>query len=212
MAAKTLSKGEQTRERLLKVAEDAVLRKGFAATSIEELIAAAGVTKSGFVYHFRDKHELAKALLQRYIDHDTAIIDDLFAKADELIDDPLHSYLAFLKLFAGVMADLPGRHPGCLVASYCYQDQLHSREIRAMSMEGMLTWRRRFSERLERIAARYPPRMPVDLYALADMTITLVEGGIILDKGRREQGNLARQILMLRDFVRLVFEPMAFTK
>lgn len=209
MAARTLTKGEQTRERLLQVAQDAVLRKGFAATSIEELIAAAGVTKSGFVYHFRDKHELAKALLQRYIDHDTAILDELFAKADELVDDPLHNYLAFLKLFAGVMADLPERHPGCLVASYCYQDQLHSREIRAMSTEGMLTWRKRFRERLDRIAARYTPRAPIDLDTLADMTITLVEGGIILDKGKREDGNLPRQILMMRDLVRVMFEPAA---
>ena len=34
-------KGEETRERLLELAESAVLQKGFAATSIDELIAAA---------------------------------------------------------------------------------------------------------------------------------------------------------------------------
>ncbi|MGE3301489.1 MAG: TetR/AcrR family transcriptional regulator [Hyphomonadaceae bacterium] len=207
MAAKAATKGGQTRERLLQLAEDAVLRQGFAATSLEALIAAAGITKSGFLYHFRDKHDLAKALLQRYLEHDDALLDALFAKADDLIDDPLHAYLAFLKLFAGVMADLPARHPGCMVASYCYQDQLHSREIRAMSAAGMMAWRTRFRARLERIAARYPPRVAVDLDALADMTITLVEGGIILDKGRRTHGALAQQILMLRDFVRLVFAP-----
>jgi hypothetical protein len=35
------------RERLLESAEAAVLAKGFAATSIEEFIAAVGITKSG---------------------------------------------------------------------------------------------------------------------------------------------------------------------
>jgi AcrR family transcriptional regulator len=55
-----------TRERLLALAEEAVLAKGFAGTSIEELIAAAGITKSGFFYHFKDKGDLAKALLLRY--------------------------------------------------------------------------------------------------------------------------------------------------
>ena len=54
-------KGSDTRERLLAVAEAAVLEKGFAATSIEELIAAVGITKSGFFYHFPDKGALAKA-------------------------------------------------------------------------------------------------------------------------------------------------------
>jgi hypothetical protein len=94
-----------------------------------------------------------------------------------------------------------------MVASYCYQDQIYNREIRAMSLEGILTWRDRFRERLETIAARYPPRVPIDLDALADMNITIVEGGIILEKGWREKGSLPRQMLMLRDLVRTVFEP-----
>ena len=56
----TPRKGSETRERILDVAEAAVLEKGFAATSIEEVIAAVGITKSGFFYHFRDKNELAQ--------------------------------------------------------------------------------------------------------------------------------------------------------
>jgi TetR/AcrR family transcriptional regulator, transcriptional repressor for nem operon len=207
MSVKVLSKGEATRERICAVAERIVLQKGFAATSLEEIMSAAEVTKSGFFYHFRDRHDLAKALLNRYVEHDTRIMDELFEKADELIDDPLHSYLAFLKMFAEVMNDLPERHPGCMVASYCYQDQIHNREIRAMSAEGIMTWRKRFRERLEAIARRYPPRVPIDLDALADMNITIVEGGIILEKGWREKGSLPRQVLMLRDLVKTAFEP-----
>jgi TetR/AcrR family transcriptional repressor of nem operon len=207
MAVKVLSKGEATRERICGAAERIVLEKGFAATSLEEIMDAANVTKSGFFYHFRDKHDLAKALLQRYVDHDTRIMDELFERADALIDDPLHSYLAFLKMFSEVMDDLPDRHPGCMVASYCYQDQIYHREIREMSAEGVLTWRRRFRERLDAIAKRYPPRAPIDLDALADMNITIVEGGIILDKGRAEKGALPRQVLMLRDLVKTLFAP-----
>jgi TetR/AcrR family transcriptional regulator, transcriptional repressor for nem operon len=207
MAVKVLSKGEATRERICAAAERLVLQRGFAATSLEEVMEAAEVTKSGFFYHFKDKHDLAKALLTRYVEHDTQIMDELFERADELIDDPLHSYLAFLKMFAEVMDDLPARHPGCMVASYCYQDQIYNREIRAMSADGIRMWRDRFRARLAAIADRYPPRAPIDLDALADMNITIVEGGIILDKGRGEQGGLGRQVLMLRDLVRTVFQP-----
>ena len=55
-----MGKGEATRERILEIAEAAVLAKGFGATSIEEVIAEAGLTKSGFFYHFKDKHDLAR--------------------------------------------------------------------------------------------------------------------------------------------------------
>jgi AcrR family transcriptional regulator len=48
-------KGTDTRERILELAEAAVLEKGFAATSIDELITGASITKSGFFYHFKDK-------------------------------------------------------------------------------------------------------------------------------------------------------------
>jgi TetR/AcrR family transcriptional regulator, transcriptional repressor for nem operon len=41
-------KGARTRERLLDLAYEAIIAKGFAATSIEELVESAGITKSGF--------------------------------------------------------------------------------------------------------------------------------------------------------------------
>ena len=200
-------KGEETRERLLEFAESAVLQKGFAATSIDELIAAAGITKGGFFYHFKDKGDLATALLLRYLDRDKAILDDIFTRADELNDDPLHGFLIALKLFAEMLADLPGSHPGCLAASYAYQDQLFNQEVRRLNCEGMLAWRVRFRERLERIAARYPPKIDVDFEVLADMATTLVEGGIVLSRVLKEPTVLPRQIVAYRDFIRLIFLP-----
>src|SRR5262245_9881831 len=109
--APPLTKGEQTRERLMDIAQDAVLNKGFASTSIDEIICEDGITKSGFFYHFKDKNDLAKAMLQRYLDSEWAVFDDLFKQADELSDDPLHSFLIFLKLFADLTGDLPNGHP-----------------------------------------------------------------------------------------------------
>lgn len=197
----------EARERLLELAEQAVLAKGFAATSIEELVTAAGITRSGFFYHFKDKGELAKALLVRYLEHDKALLDGLFDRADELNEDPLHGFLVALKLFAEMMADLPKAHPGCLAASFCYQDQLFSREIRDLNADGVLAWRQRFRERLDRIAARYPPRRDVDYEALADMAASLVEGGLILGRLLQDPSILPRQILIYRDLIRATFVP-----
>ena len=203
----TTRKGSDTRERLLAAAESAVLAKGFAATSIEEIIAAVGITKSGFFYHFKDKAELAKGLMLRYLEHDRAVLDDLFNRADELNDDPLHGFLVAMKLFAEMMANLPEAHPGCLAASFCYQDQLFNREINELNAGGVLSWRRRFRERLDAIAARYPARQPADLDALADMATTLVEGGLIVGRVLKDPAILPKQILLYRDLVRLTFAP-----
>jgi TetR/AcrR family transcriptional repressor of nem operon len=195
-----------TRERLLELAEAAVLAKGFAATSIEELIAAAGISKSGFFYHFKDKGELAKAMMLRYIEHDKKVLEDIFSRGDELNDDPLHGLLVSLKLFAEMLAQLPEAHPGCLAASFCYQDQLFNQEIRELNAGSVLRWRAEFRKRLDAIAKRYPPSREVDLEALADMAASNVEGGLILGRLLKDPSILPRQILLYRELIRATFQ------
>jgi AcrR family transcriptional regulator len=207
MSQATASKPASTRERLLDLAEQLVLQKGFASTSIDELIAGVGITKSGFFYHFKDKNDLARALIVRYLEEDDRIMKELFARAAELHDDPLHSFLIALKLFAEMMGKVHDVHPGCLAASVCYQDQLFDQEIRAMNAGGLLTWRKRFRTQLERIAERYPPKIQVDLDTLADSITALVEGAIILSKSLKDARALPAQILHYRNYIKLLFEP-----
>lgn len=203
----TAPKRGDARDKLLDLAERLVLDKGFGATSIDELIAGVGITKSGFFYHFRDKNALARALIERYIANDAAILDAIFARGDELSDDPLHAFLIGLKLFAEMLADLPAAHPGCLAASFVYQERLFSRDVQDLTRIGARRWRERFGQRFRAIAERYPPKMPVDLDALADMASAVVDGGITLGKMYHDPAILPGQVLQFRNYVKLLFEP-----
>src|SRR5690242_1438939 len=162
------SKGERTRERLLDIAYQAIVEKGFAATSIEELVEAAGITKSGFFYHFRDKNDMARQLFDRFLAEDEHIVETLAVRAKELSDDPLQSFLIFLNLYAQMMDDMETLHPGCMVASVTYQERLFDTEVRQMNVDYLVRTRQRFADWLEEIVARHPPRMEADLAALAD--------------------------------------------
>lgn len=203
-----MRKGQETRERLMDIAQAAVLTKGFGATSIDEIIAEAEITKSGFFYHFRDKKELARALLQRYVDNEEKVLDDVFMRARELHDDPLHAFLIGLKLFAEMMADLPKGHPGCLVATICYNERLFDQEIRDLNQRSVLAWRQRFLTELREISEIYPPKDKVDLEALADMVSSTVEGGIVMSKALGQPRVLAEQLLLFRSYVKLLFLPV----
>jgi TetR/AcrR family transcriptional repressor of nem operon len=184
-----LSKGEATRERILEIAEAAVLTKGFGATSIDEVIAEAGLTKSGFFYHFKDKNALAREMLRRYVATNDQLFDDIFARGRALSDDPLQAFLISLKLLAETMADLPSGHPGCLIASICYQERLFDREVRELTAQSVRAWNARFRKILDGIAALYPPRGPVDLDDVADMLSCIVDGAIyhVQDAERSEK-------------------------
>jgi len=202
-----MGKGEATRERILEIAEAAVLAKGFGATSIDEVIVEAGLTKSGFFYHFKDKNALAREMVRRYVDTNDKLFDDIFARGAELSDDPLQAFLISLKLLAEIMADLPNGHPGCLIASICYQERLFDREVRDLTAQSVRSWNARFRATFEGIAAIHPPREPVDLDDLAEMMSCIVDGGIIMSKTLNDPRRLERQILVFRSFVKLIFSP-----
>lgn len=204
-----MNKGARTRERVLQIAERAVLSKGFGATSLDEITAEAGLTKSGFLYHFKDKNQLALALIDRAVAHDHAMLDTLLARAADLSDDPLQRVLISLKLLAEEMEALPDGHPGCLVAATCYQENLFSLDIRERNRESMLVWRERYRDEFERVLEVYDPVTAVDLDDLADLIASIVEGGIVMTKAMREPDILPRHILQLRTYFGLLFRPKA---
>lgn len=60
---------DQTRERLLDAAQAIFMKKGFVASSVEDIAGAAGYTRGAFYSNFRSKNELLLELLRR--DHET---------------------------------------------------------------------------------------------------------------------------------------------
>ena len=199
------TKGERTRTRILDVAYDSIVHKGFAATSIEELVEAAGITKSGFFYHFKDKNDLARQLLERFLAEDNQILDALEDRARALADDPLQSFLIFLNLYAEMMDEMPELHPGCLVASITYQEQLFDAEVRRMNVDSVLALRRRFADWLAEAVDRHPEAGLVDVNALADHVTVIVEGAIVLSKALGDRGLMGRHMRLYREQVKQAF-------
>jgi TetR/AcrR family transcriptional repressor of nem operon len=202
-----MTKGELTRQRILDIAESCVLSKGFEATSIDEIIAEAEITKSGFYYHFSDKNVLAREMLKRYIAQNDALFDDIFGRAKKLSDDPLQAFLIGLGLLAEIMEDLPSGHPGCLIASICYQERLFDRDVVQLNARSVREWNARFRSYLEDISTSYALRDAVDLDDVANMLSGVVDGGIIMSKILAEPQHLARQVRTFRSYVKLLFVP-----
>lgn len=62
-----MSKAAQTRMFLLEKSFELIYRKGYQATSIDDIIATTQVTKGAFYYHFKNKEEMALALINDYM-------------------------------------------------------------------------------------------------------------------------------------------------
>lgn len=201
------TRANSSRERILATAESIILERGFAGTTIEEIIGKAAITKGGFFYHFNGKSELARALIDRYITMDTEVFMSLSDRADKLSEDPLQQALLFLNLFTEMVAGMTDIHPGCLAAAFTYESQQFDQAIKDRIQDGMLEWREMIAARLQKISALYPPRMETNLDALADMFTACVEGGIILAMATGNNQALIDQVQNYRSHLRLLFEP-----
>lgn len=199
------TKGEATKDRLLDIAERHILQNGFAATSIDNLIMEAGITKGGFFYHFDGKNALAYALMQRYREQDAFLFSGLFNRAEELTDDPLQQMLVFVKLLAEMMADLEGLHPGCLVASFTYESHQVNEEVRKITADIVLDWRRLFKEQIDKINTRYTVNSDARSDDLADMLSTIIEGGIVVSRALNDPSILAKQLMEYRTYIQLLY-------
>src|SRR6516164_5841126 len=69
--------GTETRARLLDAARDVIRAKGYAGSTVDDICAAAGVSKGSFFHHFDSKEELGIAALERF----GAMAPPLFAPA-----------------------------------------------------------------------------------------------------------------------------------
>ena len=202
-------KGERTRDRLLDLAYESMIVKGLDATSVEELVEAAGITKSGFFYHFKDKHELARQVLARYRVQNEAQLDRLSRRARELSDDPLHSFLVFLRLYAEEATEEVAAAPGCLIATVAFQERAFAHDVRLANTEMVAAWRARFLAWIEEIVRVYRPNAEVDAALLADAGWTAIFGAFTLAKTTGPPDVVARQVLLYRETVRRAFSGSA---
>jgi AcrR family transcriptional regulator len=120
---------EQTRQRILDAAYALFRRGGYTRVSMDEIAAAAGVTKRTLYYHFESKdallatvleaqHRLALAAFRTFGDklsgHPEAMIDTLFRDLAVWSDKPRWAGSGFTRLVIE-LADLPG-HPARMIA------------------------------------------------------------------------------------------------
>ncbi len=200
------ARGHDTKKHILKEAQALVLGRGFSATSLDNIIQAAGVTKGAFFHHFDSKNDLAHQLIERFAELDFALFDEWDRRAEALSDDPYQALILFLKLFEEWLGDLRQPFAGCLFAVYVYESNLFEPEINAYVRKSLEHWQRYYEKKFAAIIAEWPPKLEVSAAEFAETIVAILEGAFILARSGEKPDLIARQSRLFRGYVKLLFD------
>ena len=195
----------RTRESILDAAQALILDHGFGATTVDAVVQRAGITKGAFFHHFSSKADLARALVERYAEMDRQHLFRHLARARKLAADPLQQVLLLIAFYEEDFDALDGPFPGCLFASYIYENKLFDEQTLAVVRATTLMWREEMGKLMEAVVAAHPPRVPVDVESLADLFYALTEGSFIMTKTLADKTLLSRHAKHLRNYLQLLF-------
>jgi len=193
-------KAQATREKILRAANDLFYLQGYNATGVDRIIAAAGITKGNFFYHFRSKEELALAVLDWHRDLAFSEIG-----LDRILDEasPRSALLTMLRAMADRMiCEGPGcRVRGCFFGNFALELSAGSEAVRLKVRQIFDGFRDLIQGLLEKGRAAGELRPDLDPQGLAGMILGLMEGSVLLDKTSQTTRETDQAIAFLRGYL-----------
>ena len=190
----------EARARLIEAARRLVRHNGFAATSVDDLCAAAGVTKGAFFHHFPSKEALGVAL----VDDWTVTTGAMFAAHPyNFKDDPLERVFAYLDLRRELLGQ-PLPEFTCVAGTTVQEAYETSPPIRAAAERSIRSGFAHVLPHLE-AALKAHPVPGVTAEGLAQQFQVAVQGGIILAKAMNSPDPARAALDHLERYLRLLF-------
>jgi len=194
----------EARARLLESARSLVRHRGFAATSVDELCAAAGVTKGAFFHHFPSKEALGVAL----IDDWTATTGVLFASHPyNNLPDPLERVFGYLDLRREILGQ-PIPEFSCVAGTTVQEAYETSIPIRMAAERSLRSGFDHVRAHLAAALAAHPVA-GVTAESLASQFQIAVQGGIVLAKALDDPAPAREAFDHLERYLRLLFDRPA---
>ncbi|NOQ41203.1 MAG: TetR family transcriptional regulator [Desulfuromusa sp.] len=186
------TKGERTREKILVEARQIFKRKGFGATTINDLLDAAGTTKGNLYFHFADKEAVGLEVLRREQ-------QSLYRFLDQALEG--ESAAAGLDNFFSKALEKQcqqGFVGGCLFGNTALETSDTAPVFAEIVREAFAEWNRKIEQKISSAQAVDQIRTDISSGELAELVVATIEGGIMQSRLQKSEAPLKRSLETLR--------------
>lgn len=195
MAPDTQSKDSRTR--LLDAALQVIRTKGYAATRVEDICAAAGLSKGAFFHHFASKEELAIAAAGYF----ETMAEGLFSQAPYQQErDPARRFLGYVDFRREIIAgDLPDFT--CLLGTMVQETYDSNPAIVEACDKQMSAHIATLVPDITAARQAHAPQAAWNAESLAFFTQAVLQGAFILAKAKRDPAIAKDCVSHLRRYI-----------
>jgi TetR/AcrR family transcriptional repressor of nem operon len=198
-----------SKTRLLDCALHVFRAKGYAATTVDDICAAAGLTKGSFFHHFKGKEDLALEAVAYWND----VTGRLFAQAPyQAIKDPRERLLAYIDFR---MALLKGQVPDftCLLGTLVQDVFETNPSVREACDAGIRAHAMDLAKTVRQAKTLYAPNAAWDAKSVALYTQAALQGAFVLAKAKNSVKPALDAVTHLRRYIEMLLsQPLALPR
>ncbi len=189
------------RTKLLNAAVTVIRSKGYAATTVDDLCAHAGVTKGAFFHHFKTKDDLGAASALHWAETTSALFA---AAAYHVPSDPLDRIFAYIDLREALLQGTTAEF-SCLAGTLLQETHLTAPDIKTAAFAAVTGHATTLEGDFAAALARYGPPGGPNAQSLALFTQAVLQGAFILAKGQGNAEPVHDALSHLRRYLKLLF-------
>lgn len=187
--------------KLLHAARSVIRSRGYAATTVDELCATAGVTKGAFFHHFKSKEDLGVAAADYWSETTGGFFDEAPYHNHA---DPLDRVLGYID-FRKALIEGPLPEVTCLVGTMVQETYGSSPAIRDACERSMSVHCAKVETDIADAIAKHGIEAPWTAESLSLYTHAVVQGALIMAKARNDTRVASDSFDHLRRYIELLF-------
>jgi AcrR family transcriptional regulator len=184
---------KNTRQRIVEAAMELFWLKGYGSTSIADILSRSQVNSGSLYYFFPGKQDVLIAVLEAYRD---GIGPMLLEPAWSGVDDPIERVFALLGSYRRALVGTDCTY-GCPIGSLALELHEPDPSVRDLLAANFKAWVDGVEACLREAADRFPA--DTDFRAVAELTLSVMEGGVMQSRTFRNIGHFDRAVAQLRE-------------